>query len=131
MLPYEIYSEVNINIKFVSVSLAKIYMESEDETQFETHLENCYNSNGFLLSDPQLLDNVPSELPHKLILSTFDTNLLLSKSLQKVVREIQKNRARCSIWTQETKEMSSRTFPWLGMGSYVARMKRGACRSTF
>jgi len=96
-----------LTVPTISFVTNELSFSVQDETQFETHLENCYNSNGFLLSDPQLLDNVPSELPHKLILSTFDTNLLLSKSLQKVVREIQKNRARCSIWTQETKEMSS------------------------
>ena len=92
------------NISFISNELS---FSVQNESRFENHLEDCFTSNGFLISDPQLLINVPSELPHQLILSTFDTSLLLSKPVPKVAREIQKNKAKCSIWTQETKEMSS------------------------
>ena len=92
------------NISFISNELS---FSVQNESRFENHLEDCFTSNGFLISDPQLLINVPSELPHQLILSTFDTSLLLSKPVSKVAREIQKNKAKCSIWTQETKEMSS------------------------
>ena len=79
----------------------------QDTASFETHLENCFNTNGFLISDPQLLNTLPplSNLPSQLIISTFDTKLLLSKPLSKVVREVQKNREKCSVWTKATKEL--------------------------
>ena len=92
-------------ISFISNELS---FSVQNDASFENHLDNCFNSNGFIISDPQLLNAIPSlsELPPKLIIGTFNTKLLLSKPLSKVVREVQNNKDQCSIWNKDTQELT-------------------------